>query len=54
MKLVDKDGRGFDPDTDAFGYMPDDKNIFLDQVNPGVTKDGEVGLTPRGRLTLEC
>lgn len=42
LKLVDGDGREFDPDTDTFGYIPNDRNIFLEQVNPGVTEDGEV------------
>jgi hypothetical protein len=42
LKLLDRDGREFDPDTDTFGYIPNERNIFLEQVNPGVTEDGEV------------
>jgi hypothetical protein len=42
LKLLDGDGREFDPDTDTFGYIPTERNIFLEQVNPGVTKNGEV------------
>ena len=42
IKLIDKDGRESDPDTDTFSYIPQDKDIFLEQVNPGVTEDGRV------------
>lgn len=42
MKLIDEDGRESDPATDTFSYIPQDKDIFLEQVNPGVTKDAEV------------
>lgn len=42
LKLLDRDEREFDPDTDTFGYIPNERNIFLEQVNPGVTEDGEV------------
>jgi hypothetical protein len=41
LKLLGRDGREFDPDTDTFGYIPNERNIFLEQVNPGVTEDGE-------------
>lgn len=42
MKLIDKEGRESDPDTDSFGYIPQEKNVLLEQVNPGVTKEGQV------------
>jgi hypothetical protein len=42
LKLVDEDGREADPDTDTFSYIPQERNIFLEQVNPGVSKDAEV------------
>lgn len=42
LALYDSSNRKFSPDTDTFGYIPNDKNIFLNQVNPGVTKNGEV------------
>ncbi len=42
MKLIDEDGRESDPDTDSFGYIPQEKNVLLEQVNPGVTKEGQV------------
>ncbi len=45
LKLLDRDGREFDADTDTFGYIPNEKNMFLDQVNPGVTKSGQVIFT---------
>ncbi len=41
LKLIDEDGRESDPDTDTFSYIPPEENIFLEQVNPGVTKDAE-------------
>jgi hypothetical protein len=40
LKLLDGDGREFDPDTGTFGYIPNDRNIFLDQVNPVCPKMG--------------
>jgi hypothetical protein len=42
MQLVDSSGRESDPDTDTFGYIPQDRNIFQEQVNPGVTENGQV------------
>lgn len=42
LKLIDEDGRESDPDTDSFGYIPQEKNVLLEQVNPGVTKEGQV------------
>src|SRR5215217_6739642 len=42
VQLMDSDGRESDPDTDTFGFIPREKNIFLEQVNPGVSKEGQV------------
>lgn len=42
IALYDNSGRKYSPDTDTFSYIPSDENILLDQVNPGVTKNGEV------------
>jgi len=42
VQLVDSAGRESEPDTDTFGYIPQDRNIFLEQVNPGVTENGQV------------
>jgi Domain of unknown function (DUF4352) len=45
LSLLDADGRTSEPDTDTFGYIPPDKDVFLNQVNPGVTDDGQVIFT---------
>jgi hypothetical protein len=45
LSLLDGEGRTSDPDTDTFGYIPPDKDVFLNQVNPGVTDDGQVIFT---------
>lgn len=45
LQLVDSSGRESDPDTDDLMYIPQDRNIFLQQVNPGVTQAGQVIFT---------
>jgi hypothetical protein len=40
MTLICSDGRQSEADSDKFGYIPDDRNIFLEYVNPGVTDQG--------------
>ncbi len=45
FRLIDGKGREFEVDTDTFEYVEPDKDIFLDQVNPGVSKEGEVIFT---------
>jgi hypothetical protein len=45
LTLIDSEGRKFEADTDAYEYVPTNKNIFLEQVNPGVTKQGETIFT---------
>jgi Domain of unknown function (DUF4352) len=45
MKLEDSRGRTFSPDDETFSYIPDRKDIFLEQVNPGVTQSGMVIFT---------
>src|SRR5918998_1369648 len=42
MILRDSQGREFGSDTDAWEFVPTDLNIFLEPVNPGVSKDGRV------------
>jgi hypothetical protein len=37
MTLIDNEGRKSEADPDVFGYIPDDRNIFLENVSPGVT-----------------
>ncbi len=45
MTLVDSEGRRNEADPDKFGYIPDDRNIFLENVNPGVTDQGQAIFT---------
>lgn len=40
MVLVDAQGRRFEADPDAFEYIEENRNIFLEQVNPGVSREG--------------
>ena len=42
LALVDSEGRKSEADPDTLGYVEPNKDIFLEQVNPGVTKEGEV------------
>ncbi len=41
LSLIDSQGRSSNAAPDVFEYIPQDKQIFLSQVNPGVSKDGE-------------
>ena len=41
LSLVDSQGRSSNADPDVFEYIPQEKRIFLSQVNPGVSKYGE-------------
>jgi hypothetical protein len=45
MALVDSEGRRNEADPDKFGYIPDDRNIFLENVNPSVTDRGQAIFT---------
>jgi hypothetical protein len=45
LALLDGEGRTFQTDPDTFGYIDPSKDIFLNQVNPGVTQQGEVIFT---------
>lgn len=45
LTLLDSSGRESRPDTDTIGYIPNERNIFLEQVNPGVTREGTVIFT---------
>jgi hypothetical protein len=42
LEVVDSSGRRSEPDTDSLLYIPNELNIFLEQVNPGVTDNGRV------------
>ncbi len=45
LTLIDDKGRKSKPDEDVFGYVPSSKEIIYEQVNPGVTREGEVIFT---------
>ena len=45
MTLADSDGRRSEAGPDKFGYVPDDRNIFLENLNPGVTDKGQAIFT---------
>ena len=45
FRLIDGEGRQFEVDTDTYEYVPMGKDIFLEQVNPGVSKEGRVIFT---------
>jgi hypothetical protein len=40
IMLIDERGREFQMDPTAFEYVPPEKLIFLEQVNPGVIRNG--------------
>jgi hypothetical protein len=45
LTLIDSKNRKSKPDEDTFGYVPPAKDIIYEQVNPGVTREGEVIFT---------
>ena len=45
FRLLDSEGREFEVDTDTYEYVPTGKDVFLEQVNPGVSKQGQVIFT---------
>jgi Domain of unknown function (DUF4352) len=45
VALIDSSGNKSEADPDTFGYVPANKDIFLENVNPGVTRPGEVIFT---------
>ena len=42
MVLKDRTGREFGTDVDSWEYVPTNLNIFLEPVNPGISKNGRV------------
>jgi hypothetical protein len=40
--LKDTEGNESEPDTEVFEYIERDKQLLLEQINPGVTQEGEV------------
>ena len=45
LTLADSEGRENEPDTDKMFSIPEERDVFLEQVNPGVTKEGTVIFT---------
>jgi hypothetical protein len=45
VTLIDSSGNKSEADPDTFGYVPPSKDIFLENVNPGVTRQGQVIFT---------
>ena len=42
VTLLDGEGRESRPKPDASTYIPEDRRIFLESVNPGITRQGRV------------
>lgn len=45
LALLSGDDRESQLDTDTFGYIDPQRDVLLEQVNPGVTREGEVIFT---------
>ncbi len=41
LALIDSEGRESQTEADYLRYVPKDRDIFLERVNPGVTQDGQ-------------
>jgi hypothetical protein len=42
INLVDSEGNKSEADRETFDYIESDKKLILEQINPGVTQEGEV------------
>lgn len=42
LRLLDSEGRESNPKSDALTYIPEDRRILLEGVNPGITRQGRV------------
>ena len=42
VSILDSQGREFKAYAESFSFIPDDKKLFLEQINPGMAKVGEV------------
>lgn len=42
LTLIDSEGRESNPKSDASTYIPEDRRILLENVNPGLTRQGRV------------
>jgi len=45
LAILDDQGRTHETDPDASFYVPTDRDLFLNQVNPGVTRQGRAIFT---------
>lgn len=45
LTLIDSEGRRSEPDPDRFEFIPDDRYLFYENVNPGVTRQGQAIFT---------
>lgn len=45
LTLTDSQGRENEPDTDKLFYIEPERDLFLEQVNPGVSQEGTVIFT---------
>jgi len=45
LSLIDSRGNKSEADPDTFGYVPSNKDIWMENVNPDVTRPGEVIFT---------
>jgi len=41
LPLIDSEGRKFKTEADLIRYVPRDRNVFLERVNRGVTREGQ-------------
>jgi hypothetical protein len=41
LALIDSEGRESKPSAEEFLYVPEDRRIFLERINPGVARQGE-------------
>jgi hypothetical protein len=41
LALIDSEGLESKPSSDSFFYIPENRRIFLERINPGVTRQGE-------------
>lgn len=42
FKLLEKDGTEYETDSDALLYIDSDENLFLEKINPKLSKTGKV------------
>lgn len=45
LALIDSEGRKNEADPDKYGYIPEGRNVFIENVNPGVTQRGQAIFT---------